>query len=53
MPGEDIIAHLESVLDKMKDGIEMFDISEKEFEKRYPSPPLKTRNKQNRKEVIE
>ena len=53
MPGEDIIAHLESVLDKLKDGIEMFDISEEEYEKRYPSPPLKSGNKQNRKEVIE
>ena len=39
MPGEDIIAHLESTLDEMKDGIEVFDISEEEFERRHPSPP--------------
>ena len=38
MPGEDIIAHLESTLDEMKDGIEVFDISEEEFERRHPSP---------------
>ena len=51
MPGEDIIAHLESVLDKMKDGIETLDISEEEFEKRYPSPWSKSKNKQNCKEI--
>lgn len=38
MPGEDIVAHLESTLDEMKDGIEVFDISEEEFERRHPSP---------------
>ena len=37
-PGEDIVAHLESTLDEMKDGIEAFDISEEEFERRHPSP---------------
>ncbi len=51
MPDEDIIAHLESVLDKMKDGIETLDISEEEFEKRYPSPWSKSKNKQNCKEI--
>ena len=38
MPREDIVAHLESTLDEMKDGIEAFDISEEEFERRHPSP---------------
>ena len=38
IPGEDIVAHLESTLDEMKDGIEAFDISEEEFERRHPSP---------------